>query len=214
MLMLAVALNRVWEGLYGSLDTSRLHAGLVAGVHEWWRALPELVGKFGYLDVKLPLIVPLTWFALVLALLAGAIVVCGQRERLLLTIVLVVGLAGPIVFYAILIRPTGYGLQGRHLLPALITLPLLAGETLNRYRDHAKARWLALLTITTPTAVALMQTAAWYVNAKCYAVGATGPEWFPGGAAWAPPTGWWTWLAAAVLAFICLSAAILTRYVP
>jgi hypothetical protein len=60
-LLAAVVINRIWEGLYGShtlVDLSRLHAGLVAGVHEWWTALPDLVGKFGYLDIKLPLVVP------------------------------------------------------------------------------------------------------------------------------------------------------------
>jgi len=102
-LVLAVAVNRLWEGLYGShvsLDTTKLHAGLVAGAHEWWRALPELVGKFGYLDVKLPLLIPLSWFALVLALSATAAAVSRQRWRLLLAVVLIVGLVGPIVLYA------------------------------------------------------------------------------------------------------------------
>jgi hypothetical protein len=50
LLALAVALNRTWEAIYGShvsLDASDLHAGLSAGVREWWKALPDPVGKFG-----------------------------------------------------------------------------------------------------------------------------------------------------------------------
>jgi Predicted membrane protein (DUF2142) len=214
VLVLAVALNRVWEGLYGthvSLDTSQLHAGLVGGVHEWWRALPELVGKFGYLEVKLPLIIPLVWFALVLALLAGAGAVSGLRERLALMVVVIVGLVGPVVFFALLIRPTGGGLQGRHVLPLLVAVPLLAGEALYRSRERIRADWLRLLTITIPVAVAVMQATAWYVNAKRYAVGGSGPEWFPGRAAWTPPAGWWTWLAAAALAAVCLGAVALVN---
>ncbi len=211
-LVLAVGLNRVWEGLYGSrlpLDTTKLHAGLVAGAHEWWKALPDLVGKFGYLDVKLPLVIPLAWFGLVFALLGGAVLVCGRRERLLLTIVLVAGLVGPVIFYALLIRPTGFGLQGRHVLPILVAVPLLAGEVLNRHRDRARADWLTLLTVTIPVAVGFMQVAAWYVNARRYAVGGSGPEWFLGRAAWTPPVGWWTWLTAVVLAGVCLGAVAL-----
>ena len=212
VLVLAVALNVVWEGLYGSrvpLDTTKLHAGLVAGAHEWWTALPELVGKFGYLDVKLPLVVPVAWLGLVLALLLTAGAVSGGRERLMLTAILAVGLLGPVVFYALLIRPTGFGLQGRYVLPMLVAVPLLAGEALHRSRERANAAWLRLLTITIPVAIGVMQAAAWYVNAKRYAVGGSGPVWFLGRAAWAPPAGWWTWLVAAVLAGVCLAALAL-----
>jgi hypothetical protein len=207
VLVLSVALNELWEGLYGShveVDTRALHAGPVAGVHEWWRALPELVGKFGYLNVKLPLVLPVAWFALVVVLLAAAGTVCGKRERIALASILSAGLLGPVVFYALLIRPTGFGLQGRHVLPILVAVPLLAGETLSRRR--ASARWLQPLSFAIPIAVALMQAGAWYVNAKRYAVGSSGPSWFLGRAAWAPPAGWVTWLTAAVLATVCLAA--------
>jgi Predicted membrane protein (DUF2142) len=216
-LVLAIALNIVWEGLYGSrvtLDTSKLHAGIVAGAHQWWRALPELIGKFGYLDVKLPLIIPVAWLVLVLVLVATALAVSPRRERLVLTVTLGVGLVGPIIFYALLLRPTGFGLQGRHVLPVLIAVPLLAGETLNRYRKHAGARWLRLLYVGVPVAIALMQAAAWYVNAKRYAVGSTGPEWFLGGAGWSPPAGWWTWLAVVVTASACLAALATVKSEP
>jgi hypothetical protein len=209
VLVLAVALNLVWEGLYGthlSPETTQLHAGLVAGAHEWWRALPELVGKFGYLEVKLPLMIPIVWFGLVLALVAAAGAAADSRERVLLTALVATGLAGPVVFYALLIRPTGGGLQGRHVLPILVAVPLLAGEMLNRHRARANALLLQSLTLAVPAAVAVMQAIAWYVNAKRYAVGDSGPEWFLSRAAWAPQGGWWTWLGAIVLASVCIAA--------
>ncbi len=213
VLVLAVALNRAWEGMYGSqvsLDTAKLHAGIVAGLREWWRALPDLVGKFGYLDVKLPLFVPLAWFALVLALSTIACAASDRRQLLVLVVSMIVGLlVGPIVFYALLIRPTGFGLQGRHVLPVLVAVPLIAGEALNRYRERIRANRLRVLTIIVPVAVALMQAVAWYVNARRYAVGGSGPEWFLGHAAWAPPAGWWTWLAVAVLPTMCLGTVAL-----
>jgi hypothetical protein len=211
VLALAVALNRTWEAIYGSrvsIDASNLHAGLSAGVREWWKALPDLVGKFGYLDVKLPLIVSLTWFALVLLLATVAFAVSISRERRVIALMLAGGLFGPAVFYALLIRPTGFGLQGRHVLPALVALPLLAGETLTRHRHRIRAAWLHALTRAVPIAVATMQAIAWYVNARRYAVGDSGPTWFPGHATWAPPGNWSPWLVAVALAGLCLCTMV------
>jgi hypothetical protein len=206
---LAVALNETWEAIYGPripLDLGDLHAGLTAGVREWWRALPDLIGKFGYVDVKLPLIVPLAWLALVLLLASAAVGVCGPRERLAIAMTLVGALLGPVVLYALLLRPTGFGLQGRHLLAALVAVPLLAGETLNRHRNRVDAIRLRLLTRGGPPAVAAMQFLAWYVNAKRYAVGPDGPVWFLDRTTWVPPGGWSPWLIAALLAAACLCA--------
>ena len=212
VLVLSVLLNRTWEALYGarvSLDASDLHAGVVAGAHEWWRSLPDLIGKFGYVDVKLPLIVSLAWFALVLALFVSACLLCARRRSLLLVFVFAVGLLGPMVFYALFIRPTGFGLQGRRVLPALVVLPLLAGEGVYVNRGSAVAERLRVLLFAIPVACALMQLVAWYVNAKRYAVGGSGPEWFLTRAAWSPPAGWWMWLSTAVIASACLAAVAL-----
>jgi hypothetical protein len=212
--VLAVVVNRVWDGIYGthvSLDTSRLHAGLVGGVHEWWRALPELVGKFGYLEVKLPLVIPIAWFALVGAILVAAMAAASLRERLTLAVAVIGGLTLPVVFFALIIRRTGGGLQGRHVLAMLIAVPLLAGEALYRNRARLPVGLLARLTIGVPLAVAAMQVCAWYVNAKRYAVGGSGPIWFLDSAAWSPPLGWWLLLAVAVLAGGCLAALAVDR---
>ncbi len=209
VLPIAVVLNRAWESAYGShvkIDTAHLHAGLVAGAHEWWKALPDLVGKFGYVDVNLPLIVPIVWFGLALALLGFAAIRAPTRERRLLAVVLLAAMVAPVLFYSLLIRPTGFGLQGRHVLPLLVLVPLLAGELLNRHRARVKTTYLRLLTVAVPVAAGVMQVAAWYVNAKRYAVGGSGSVWFLTHAAWAPPAGWWTWLSAAVVASICLLA--------
>lgn len=209
VLAVAIALNRIWEAIYGSrvsIDANNLHAGLSAGIREWWTALPELIGKFGYLDIKLPLIVPLTWFVLVLLVATVAFAVSTPLERLVIALTFAGCLFGPPLFYALLIRPTGFGLQGRHVLPALVALPLLTGETLNRHRDRIHAARLHPLACAIPVAVATMQATAWYVNARRYAVGAAGPTWFPGHATWAPPGNWSPWLTATLLAGLCLCA--------
>jgi hypothetical protein len=206
----ALVLNRLWEAAYGSrtpLDISQLHAGLVAGAHAWWKAMPNVVGTFGYVDVKLPLAATLTWFALVLALCAVAMWVSRRAERVLLGCVLALALGGPALFYAIVIRPTGFGLQGRHVLGILVAVPLLAGEALHRHRDRVRAPLTRRLSACVAVLVALIQALAWYVNAKRYAVGAKGPAWFLDRAAWSPPLGWWPWLAVTIVATLCVLAS-------
>jgi hypothetical protein len=212
VLLIALALNRAWESAYGShvtIDTAQLHAGLVAGVHQWWRSLPDLVGKFGYVDVALPFVIPIAWFALAFGLLVFAAASAPKPQRRLLVVVAAGALMLPVVFYALIIRPTGFGLQGRHVLPLLVLVPVLAGELLNRHRARVGTYRLRVLSVTVPLAAAVMQVAAWYVNAKRYAVGGSGPEWFLSHAAWAPPAGWWTWLSVVVLASICLAGVAL-----
>jgi Predicted membrane protein (DUF2142) len=191
---LAVTINLVWEARYGShvgLDTSALHAGIVAGAHEWWRAVAELIGRFGYLNVKLPLVLPVAWLGAigVLALIAAR---RSRRDRLLLA-----GLVGafvvlPPVFYAVITRPTGFGLQGRQLLPVFVILPLLAGETAYRAGEVLGAR-VRRLAVWVPAAAGWGQVAAWYVNAKHSALGNSSTVWFTGRAQWSPPGGWALW---------------------
>ena len=202
----AVGLNRVWESLYGSRvisDVASLHQGLVAGAHEWWRALPELVGKFGYIDVDLPLVLPILWFAL-----AFGMIVAAWRARGLQRVVLIVAVVGdltaPVAFYAVWTRPTGYGIQGRQLLPLLVMLPLLAGETCYRNRERMSRPLMRFLLFAVPIGVAVVHVGAWYVNAKRFAVGSTGSAWFLSGASWSPPGGWVLWTVT-----VCLAGASL-----
>ena len=162
-----------------------------------------------HVDVKLPLIVPLTWFALVLGLWGSAYAASERRERRVLGLVLAGSLLGPVVFYGLLIRPTGFGLQGRHVLPFLAIVPLLAGEALNRRRGRLLASWLRLLAGIVPPVVAMIQAGAWYANARRYAVGSSHRATLLGHAAWAPPAGWLPWLAAVLLGGLCLGALAL-----
>lgn len=207
-LVLAVTLNRVWEARYGShvaIDTSSLHAGLVAGAHEWWRALPEMVGKFGYIDVKLPVVLPIVWFALILVLVVAASR-GHRRDRVILGSLTVCALVLPVIFYALITRPTGFGLQGRQLLPTLVILPLLAGEVYYRHRERITSLVAHHLIRVLPVGVGVMQVAAWYVNAKRFAVGSSGALWFPSQATWEPPAGWAVWLVLMILSVVCFVA--------
>ncbi len=212
LVIAAVVLNRIWEALYGShaaLDSGQLHAGIVAGVHEWWRALPELVGKFGYINVKLPLALPVIWLLLVALVALVAAAGGSRRERLVLAAMAAGLVLLPPLFYALFTRPTGFGLQGRQLLPVAVALPLIAGETCYRARARLAPEMIRLLSWLVLPAVGIVQVAACYTNAKRFAVGVPGPVWFLPRASWSPPLGWGIWLGTVLAALLCFIAASL-----
>src|SRR4051795_9291023 len=72
---LAIVLNRVWEAVYGPdpmLGVANARHTIGPAFEEWWRASIDLVGKFGYLEIHVPLWTALLWLALLVALLVPA----------------------------------------------------------------------------------------------------------------------------------------------
>jgi hypothetical protein len=56
--------------------------------------------------------------------------------------------------------------------------------------------------------VAAVQGFAWYINARRFAEGTSGPRWFLGHATWTPPGGWPLWLAVAFAGTAALAAGL------
>ena len=83
---------------------------------------------------------------------------------------------------------TGFGAQGRHVLPVLVLVPLSAGEILRR-----RPQGLGWLLPAVGVLWAAGQAVAWLANARRAAVGTDGSWWFFGAAEWSPPGGWWVW---------------------
>src|SRR6202020_1147126 len=96
----------------------------------------ESVGTFGKLTVPLPSPLRALWLVAVLALTVAALAVGDRRQRLLLLGTAALGVLFPTLFYAVIYRHTGFGLQGRYLLPVLMMVPMLAGEVV---RLHARS---------------------------------------------------------------------------
>jgi hypothetical protein len=196
----AVVLNRVWEAAHGPDATTgfaNLRAVLDDAVGEWWRASSELIGKFGYLEYRLPWYAYVAWFAAGFALVGLALWLARGRERWAFAAVVAAAVLLPMLIWTYAIRQTGYGLQGRHVLPLLAVVPLVGGELL---RAHAAAlaertrRWLVTVLPLVAGAVHLL---AFYWAARRAAVGTDGPLVFLGDAGWTPPLGWVPWLLAA-----------------
>jgi hypothetical protein len=194
----AVGLNRIWEALYGPdlpIDPTPLGLALKSGWFELPGVLQQEIGSFDYLENGLSPLAYTAWYSLVAALFAIALLIGTRRERAVLCIVLVVALALPVALVAAIMRHTGYGLQGRYVLAFTVLIPLLAGEIV--FRGRAALATLNARGIALPFAIvaALVQLDGLYANARRFAVGIAGPQWFPGRpVAWAPVGGWWLWL--------------------
>jgi hypothetical protein len=172
--------------------------------------LEQGVGVFGILEVHLPDWVYATWAAMTAALVASAVALGSARERATLAAAIVAGVAVELAVWLFVIRPTGFGMQGRYVLAFWIILPLLAGDILSR-RSRAHATSIGVLAVATTAVVAVLQVAAWYINGHHYAVN-PGEGWrFLANASWNPPAGWLVWtLITAGGALLLVAGGVLT----
>ena len=218
-LVAALALNRVWEHAHGPDATTgfaNLRAVLGDAVGEWWRASSELIGKFGYLEYRLPWIAYVAWFAAGFALVAVALWASSRRERIALAAAVAAAVLLPMLIWIYAIRQTGYGLQGRHVLPLLVAVPLIAGDLIRAHASALSTRLRRGLLVAIPPVLGAVHFLAFYSAARRAAVGTDGPAFFIGDAGWTPPLGWVLWLLAAAAGAAALAAGMVrgTRGAP
>jgi hypothetical protein len=182
--------------------TPLLHS-LRVGVEQLHIALRDAVGNFGSLTVELPTIAQWIWWLLVLALVAAAVWLGNRRERVVMALVLLLALAFPVLSFAWNYRYSGFGIQGRQVLPVLVLIPLLAGELVNRHRACLAGRHAGGVLGAAIAAIALFQAYAWWYDARAVA-GAPGTLRFYAHAIWSPPLGWLPWIAVAALGTLAL----------
>jgi Predicted membrane protein (DUF2142) len=207
LVLIAVALNRVWDGLYGPhipLDATPVSVGLTDGWRQLPRLLMEQVGVFNIGEFNMPSQAYTAWNALVVALIAIALLVGTRRERIILAASAAAALALPVLIIAIAWRHTGFGLQGRYVLPFTVVAPLLAGEVLVRRRERLQVLGAQRLYLPFATGAAAVQLVGWWADAHRFAVGVEGPRWFLNSAEWSPPAGWWPWFILATSGAILL----------
>jgi hypothetical protein len=186
-----VGISPFWSSLHGGLDQLR------------W-VLRDAVGTFGALTVSLPLTAYRVWWLLVLALLVGALWLGALRDRLILIAVTVLALLFPVLFYAWFDRFTGFGVQGREVLPPLMLIPLVAGEIIYRRRSRlARSRSASWILTGVVALIAVFQAYAWWYNARA-AAEAPGTLRFYAHAHWSPPLGWIPWIILAALGTLLL----------
>jgi hypothetical protein len=213
-IVVAVVLNRVWEGAYGphaEFGLSPLRASLGGGWRQLDDVLLQSVGKFGALQVDLPALAYVVWGLMAAGLVVLALRAGGRRERIVLAVALGAAAVFPVLFYAAVARHAGIPLQGRHVLPLFVIVALLAGEIAHRNRerlpDWVRRSGEAGLLAACLVPAALVQVTAWVVNAQRWAFGPGADRTFPDPPEWAPPAGWTLWFALVLLAAATLVAA-------
>ena len=150
--------------------------------------LRQMVGFFGWLDVKPPYHLSELWFVPVLALLAAACAVGKVREVAALVLLAVSVIAIPVLAQGRQAQTLGYIWQGRYLLAVAVGLPLLAAAILTK-REPRPGRLNRAVHRLPPAITAstlLLGFLMFYTTLRRYMVGAYGP-WFPLHPAWSPP---------------------------
>ena len=201
----AVMANRLWEQLHGTELTQRGAAStsFVEQVRPALAQVPrvfnEEVGVFGWLDTVMPGLAYPAWQAMVAGVVVLAFLVGGRRERCAIVITGTLSIAVVVFLSASLVAATGMDVQGRHVLPFAVVVPLLAGELV--YRNRAKLRLADVggLLPLFALAVGTIHVLGWYANARRQSVGLDGPLSILARPEWSPPLGWAPWLAVAGL---------------
>lgn len=212
----AVVANRLFEVAYGvasPLSLPRSAGALEGSTEAVGRALyRQAIGVFGYADVPIPGPGHQLWALAAVGLLVLAVGAGRGRDRLALGFAVALVVAATAAIDVLVLRPTGFEVQGRHVLPLAVALPLIAGEVVAD-RVAALGRTVRSLALAgVGGAVAAVHLGAWYTNARRAAVGlGQGGTWlFPIRAEWAPPGGWVPWLALALAGTALLALALAT----
>lgn len=149
----------------------------------------QQIGVFGHLDTVLPGWVYLAWSAMLIALGLLALVVAKLRERAVLLLAVLAGILLPIGVHLVQLQ-VGWGVQGRHVMPFTVCIPILAGEILTRHSGELS--WLKKLrpSLIVGLIVGAVQGFAWYFNVKRQLIGPAGADPFWASSAQGPPVPW------------------------
>ncbi|PZS18919.1 MAG: hypothetical protein DLM57_05345 [Pseudonocardiales bacterium] len=200
--IVAVAAVATWESRYDHPAlTGRPVSGAALGVfsQQAYGIVHSAIGQFGWLDTNMP-----RWsyaaYLVLLVLLVGLAVLVGSRaDRWSLAGWLVATVLLAYVTYATVFFPIAAGLQGRHMLPFFMMVPVLAGvvvaERFGTAAPSAMRRFVGIAAVVMPA----LQFVGLYLNARRYAVGANGPMLFFGKSQWHPYLGWAPWLVLGAL---------------
>jgi hypothetical protein len=151
--------------------------------------LRQMVGFFGWLDVRPPFHLAGLWFIPVLALIAAAALAGKLRDVAALVLLAGSVIAIPVLAQGRQAASLGYIWQGRYLLAVAVGLPLLAAAILAK--REPRRGWLKQVVSRLPLAVTastlLLGFLMFYTTLRRYAVGTRGsmlllnPAWTPPG---------------------------------
>lgn len=194
---LAMASTIWWEMAFQpgiDFDGRHFRNQLIPAMGEFRRVGYELIGVFGWLDTRMPPTTYTVWTTMVVATVTLALLVGSWRQRVVLVLLVPGVVVATLLVAAGLMRQNGFDVQGRHVLPMAMLVPLFATAVLTQNGARLLDLWPRRLMLWFAVPVAAVQAVGFYVNARRYAVGIGGPLNFLGPAEWRPPGGWAMWL--------------------
>jgi hypothetical protein len=201
LVVAGIAAGLAWQVAYQpsvGWDGDRIREAIIPSAGALDELAKQVVGKFGALETDLPAGLYVVWWLMFAVLVAFALAAAGRRERLALVGVSLGVVVATVVLSAVYAQ-TDFPLQGRHVLPLVVIVPLWAGEVVNRHPGRLSARTAARLVGGLAVAAAVVHALAWFANGRRFAVGVDGDWSFVGDADWEPPLGWLPWIAIVVL---------------
>ena len=215
--MVAMVLCVGWEVVVqprGPFDLTALRGAVRPSVEELHRVLGELVGVFGVLDSLMPPFAYVLWWTMLAIIFVLALWVGGGRERVVLVIVVAGVVPLSLLIAVVNLAQTGFGMQGRYVLPVGVVGPLLAGEVLARARARAAPVARQWSSVTFVLLAAGIQAVAWYANSRRSALGTDGSWVFMGSSEWSPRTGWYPLLAVVAVAVLLVVWFVVASFRP
>ena len=167
------------------------------------------IGVFGWADTALPGLVIAMWILLVVAVVGAACFLGSRADAWTLVLSFLYVCVVGYVIQATVFAPIASGIQGRHLIPAFVIVPILAGVVLSEhFAGPATVRARRRLFLFVGVIVGFVQGFSIMFNARRYAVGWDGSVWFLPHALWAPRFGWLPWLLLTLVAAVGLGVVI------
>ena len=185
-------------------DASFFHDQLYPAVLQLERTGQEVIGRFGIVDIPLPIGGTAAW-VVGLSVLGVLVFARGSlRECAVLLAQLGALVVVTILVTAGVIRQNGFDIQGRHVLALAVTVPLLMGEILRRRTRRPRSTIGVTAVVLVAVVVGAVQLAALVRAGRAYGWLAFHP---PAGV-WMPPGGRVLWLTVVVLGSLALPMGV------
>jgi hypothetical protein len=200
------AASLAWQGIVEPHPRTSLVIALrnvPSAVRQLLGVADMYVGRFGWISIRLPLLLVIGWLLLTAGLLAVAARLGTRRERVALAVSVAAALGVTVFVAACAILPTApdFVMQARYVMPALTMVPLVALDVVAAHHGEARRRWGSRpdgVAAAVLACVTLAQVVAFGTNVAAYR------------ATWRPPLGWGFW-ACVVGAAALLSLAATAR---
>ncbi len=168
----------------------------------------QMVGVFGWLDTRSPILTYVVWFVIVAFLVVLASQCASARRAGALMLLIVAVVVVPIVISYGEAHRLGILWQGRYTLPLAVGVPLVSAALAER--SALVRRWRTRTAVALSIGMGVAYIAAFLEALRRYAVGVNGPIDFLDGK-WSPPLGLLGAAFAGVVPMIALLAGIVMQ---